>query len=461
MRGLMQVRFDDSLSILAATVAEELGVGALAAGVAVRDATGRLAFYTTTLLSEEEGQRVSARLAERLGPYARTDRVLAGAGDMGAARILGDSTALPVNAGVHMVRLVDRRLVGGDWLRSPAPAALPPRRFVFASLKGGVGRSTALSVAAVNFAASGRRVLAIDLDMEAPGLGSMLLDEGTLPEFGFVDALVENGLGGLDEDFLADLRGPSALAHRQGRIDVIPAFGKRSRANPADVLSKISRAYTEDVRLDGTVASILDQVREIVDLVADPVRYDAVLIDARAGLHETTASAILGLGADVFLFGLDEPQTFQGYEFLLAHLARFASAPYAALPEWLERITMVQGRAPADPQERAGFAERCAAMFQRAGLISAATSAESVPLPAEPFNAVPWEESGGLVDDEALLDERKRIAEPVAILDDPRFKNFDPIGRHDWFTEEVYRSTYGAFLERLSAPFVVAGEVAN
>jgi hypothetical protein len=457
----MPVRFDDSLSILAAAVAEDLGVDALAAGVAVRDVTGRLCFYATTALTEEQGRKVSARLAERLGPYARTDRVLAGVGDIGAGHILGDSTVLPVKAGAHIVRLLDRRLVGGDWLRSPAPAAPPPRRFVFASLKGGVGRSTALSIAAVNFAANGHRVLAIDLDMEAPGLGPMLLDEGTLPEFGFVDALVENGLSGLDEDFLADFRGPSALAHRQGSIDVIPAFGKRSRTNPSDVLSKISRAYTEDIRPDGAVFSILDQVREIVDLVADPARYDAILIDARAGLHETTASAILGLGADVFLFGLDEPQTFQGYEFLLAHLARFANGTDTALPEWLERITMVQGRAPADPHERAGFAERCAAMFQRAGFISAAKSVESIPLPAEPFNAVPWEDSGGLADEESFLDERRRLAEPVAILDDPRFKNFDPIRQRDWFTEEVYRAAYGAFLERLSAPFVVAGEVAN
>lgn len=457
----MKVRFDDSLPLLAATVVEELGAGALETGVALRDVAGRLVFYLGGQVSEEDARRLSARLVERLGPYARTDRVLAVPGDVGANRILRDAAALPVKAGTAIIHLLDRRLVGADWLRSPAPAAPPPLRFVFASLKGGVGRSTALSVAAANLAASGRRVLAVDLDMEAPGLGAMLLDEGTLPEYGFVDALVENGLGGLDEDFLADLRGPSALADRQGSIDVIPAFGKRSLANPGDVLSKISRAYMEDVRPDGTVASILDQVRTVVDLVADPSRYDAILIDARAGLHETTASAILGLGADVFLFGLDEPQTFQGYAFLLAHLARFKASSNTALPDWLERFTMVQGRAPADPRERLGFADRCAAMFQRAGLFGAATGAEEVPLPAEPFNAVPWEDTGGLGEDEAILEEGKKIAEPVAILDDPRFRNFDPLRRRDLLTQDTYRSTYGAFLERVGAPFASRAGVVN
>ena len=109
------------------------------------------------------------------------------------------------------VRLLDRRLVGADWLLAPAKPSPPPPRFVFASIKGGVGRSTALAVAAADLASRGQRVLVIDLDLEAPGLGPMLLDDSTLPEFGTLDALVENGLSGLDNTFLRDLIGPSAL----------------------------------------------------------------------------------------------------------------------------------------------------------------------------------------------------------------------------------------------------------
>jgi hypothetical protein len=294
--------------------------------------------------------------------------------------------------------------------------------------------------------------------MEAPGLGSMLLDDDTLPEFGFVDALVENGLGGLDERFLTDMRGPSALADRHGRIDVVPAFGKRSRANPSAVLSKLARAYAEDVRADGKVATILDQVREIIDQIAQESRYDAVLIDARAGLHETSASAILGLGADVFLFGLDEPQTFEGYAFLLAHIGTLACRPGVTLSDWMDRTTMVQGRASADRSARVAFAERCAALIQRSGLTPQPPAAREVPLPAEPFNAVPWEDSGGLEDDEALLGERVPFGEPVAILEDPRFRNFDPIRHRELLAEESYRPAYEEFLARVSAPFVAEAE---
>jgi hypothetical protein len=275
----MIVRFDDSLPILARAVSDELGQVGLQAGAILRDSMGRLAFFASTELSEEVIERLSRRLRADLGSYARTDRIVAGIGEFGVADILDDPTTLKVEVHGHRLRLVDRRLVGADWLRAPAPVAAPPPRYVFASLKGGVGRSTALSVAAAHLASRGRRVLAIDLDMEAPGLGAMLLDHATLPEFGLIDALVENGLAPLDEAFLADLVGPSSLTDR-GRIEVIPAFGRRSIENPGEVLAKIARAYTEDLRPDGTVASILDQVRELVDYFADPMRYDAILIDA-------------------------------------------------------------------------------------------------------------------------------------------------------------------------------------
>lgn len=447
----MTVRFDDSLGILADVIVKELGEDALSAGVALRDVSGRLSFFTGTDLKEDVHELISNRLRSELGSYARTDRILAGCNDLGASAVLSDNTVLMVNVARHRVRLLDRRLVGADWLRTPVEAATPPPRFVFASLKGGVGRSTALSVAAADLASHGKRVLAIDLDMEAPGLGAMLLDDGTVPEFGIIDALVENGVGNLDDQFFADLVGPSSLANRMGRIDVIPAFGRRSINNPADVLAKIARAYAEDVKPDGTVATILDQVRELVDHFAQPTRYDAILIDARAGLHETTASSILGLGAEIFLFGVDEPQTFLGYSVLLSHLARFLN-PSDLRPEWVERIAMVHGKAPSDPDERAVFVDKCQNLFMNSGLWSRAqVGVTEITLPAEPFNDVPWNDEAK--DEDVLGNEKSEYPEPAAILDDGRFRQFDPMKRRDLMSEELYRSSFGQFLDRINQSF--------
>jgi len=450
----MTVRFDDSLPILARVITEDLGADQLRAGVVVRDATGRLAFFSGDPLGDETVKQLSARLRDALGPYARTDRVIAGASDFGAAGVLHDTSVQTLVVENRIVQLLDRRLIGADWLRAPAPAAPAPPRFVFASLKGGVGRSTALSVTAAHLAAAGRRVLAIDLDLEAPGLGTMLLDTKTVPEFGLIDALVENGLAPLDDVFLADLIGPSALPDRRGKIDVIPAFGRRSLDNPADILAKISRAYLEDVREDGTIATFVDKIRTLVDYYSGIGRYDAILVDARAGLHETTAAAVMGLGAEVLLFGTNEPQTFDAYSALFAHLLRFVGWTEPR-PEWWDRITLVQGRTM-DAESHKDFGEKCRALIAKlrhgAPTISPATA---VPLPAAPFRDVPWDDE--VRDEDLVLDEGLSLREPVPVLDDDRFRLFQPLRRDDLLSEQVYMSSYGLFLERIGEAFS-AGE---
>jgi MinD-like ATPase involved in chromosome partitioning or flagellar assembly len=441
------VRFDDSLPLLAGVIRSELGADALENGTVLRDAVGCLSFFAAQPLDEVTIGRLSLKLREALGAYARPDRVVAGAEDYGSAVVRADPSALIVAVGSdkRSIRLVDRRLVGADWLHAPSAPAPPPARFVFASLKGGVGRSTALAVVAAHLASQGKRVLVVDLDMEAPGLGPLLLTTETLPEFGIIDALVENGLSGLDERFYADLVGPSDLANKSGKIDVIPALGQRSLNNPADVLAKIARAYAENVRPDGTVVTLLDQVRAIIDHFADPTRYDAILVDARAGLHETTASAVLGLGADVLLFGLDEPQTFQGYALMLAHLARFVPAG-GPLPEWVERLTMVQGKAPADAEERDGFVQRCRDLFETAGLgPPPPTGTGEVELPAGPFSKVPWDDD---LPDEDVLPPSYALPEALAVLYDAQFQRFDPLRRRDLLSDSVYRTTFGDLLNR-------------
>ena len=406
-------RFDDSLAVLVAIVASELGGDAVEDGMVLRDAFGRLAFFTSRKLPETLIERLTGKLVAALGGYARSDRAVADRDDFSTASVLEDPSALRVMVGSHRIQLVDRRLVGGDWLRAPAPPAPPPPRFVFASLKGGVGRSTALAVVAAHLASRGKRVLAVDLDLEAPGLAWTLLTEETFPPFGILDALVENNISGLDAEFMADMVGPSALAHKGGRIDVIPAFGRRSIEHPADVLAKLARAYAEDIRPDGSVATILDQVRTIVDGYADPARYDAILIDARAGLHETSASAILGLGADV-----------------------------VAARETLQ-----------DVEQRQAFAEQCQALFEGAGLLPRAkpqADAAPVPLPAGPsFKDVPWSDD---ISDEELFAEWS-IIEPVAVLDDARFQRFDPMRRRDLLSESVYLAAFQQLIERVELSF--------
>lgn len=445
------VRFDDSLPKLIEVVSSELGQDALNDGIVLRDALGRLSFFVADDICDTKKRALASALTEALAGYARPDRVIATAHDPGAQSILQSTDALPWRVGGVRVRLIDRRFVGADWLRRPAPAADDTPRFVFASIKGGVGRSTALVVTAAHLATRGDRVLVIDFDLEAPGLGTALLRSGTEPDFGLVDAFIESQehLAPLDPRFYADLVGPAALGDRMGRVDVVPAFGRRSIANPSDVLAKIARAYLETSDRDGRPMTLLDQARRLVDHFATSGRYDAILIDARAGLHESTASAVLGLGAEVLLFGLDEAQSFLGYRILFAHLARFVDADEP--PEWVERLTMVHAKAPVSATERRDFVRRCEDLFRESGLLPPERSSSQILLPAGDFDDVPWDESPP--DEEVLpaelLPDGWSMNEPATVLYSANYHHFDPLGRRDLVSTAVYQSVFGDLLDKI------------
>jgi len=443
----MRIHFDDSLKLLVTTVADKLGREALSEGVVLRDTTGRLAFFSNSILSANLIERLSKLLRATLKQYARDDQLVADISEYGVKDLLSENAIISVDIEGHKIRLLDRRLVGADWLRAPAPPTSAPPRFVFSSIKGGVGRSTALAVVAADLAAKGLKVLAIDLDIEAPGLGAILLNDDTLPEFGLLDALVENGLAAMDETFLADLVSPSPLTGNNGRIDVIPVLGRRSLNNPADVLAKIARAYAEDIDQEGQVISVLDQISSLIDQFSDPRRYDVILVDARAGLHETTASALLGLGAEVFLFGLDEPQTYQGFRVLLSHMARFTSAEQ--LPGWLNRFTIVQGKAPAESELRQEFVEKCESLLISLGLGAEQKSKDEAP-PQEisDFNELEWDDD--ISDAEVLPFDEPSFFSPIAIIDDPRYKSFNPLLKRDLIENSIYSSSYQELLDKIN-----------
>jgi tetratricopeptide (TPR) repeat protein/cellulose biosynthesis protein BcsQ len=149
----------------------------------------------------------------------------------------------------------------------------------FYSYKGGVGRSFALANVAVVLSGWGYRVLCVDWDLDAPGLGYYfhpLLESPLDPAFagGVVDAFSDFAGGApLDLDrFVASVRTPD----RQSRFDFIPAD---SRA--PDYFTKAqgldwSRLYAEH-----------DLGQRLEELRADWMgRYDIVLIDSRTGITD-------------------------------------------------------------------------------------------------------------------------------------------------------------------------------
>ena len=282
------LHFDDSLSVFVSVLLGHFAPATVAQGWVLRDASGHLGFISASTVPESARNSATLALQERMGAYCRQNCIL-DIEQPGVSSLLdtGDAIAQTVAiAGQSNIRiqLLDRRIVGHDWLSPPAPGwkDSEPARFVFASLKGGVGRSTALAVLATDLARKGRKVLVIDLDLEAPGIGAMLLNPQEMPKFGVLDWLVERGVYGSDFDdsqFLPDMRAASPFALNRGVLDVVPAVGSVADQHPDNVLAKIARAYLEMPKADGGLLTLLGQVKEMVARLAKLARYDVILID--------------------------------------------------------------------------------------------------------------------------------------------------------------------------------------
>jgi cellulose biosynthesis protein BcsQ len=147
----------------------------------------------------------------------------------------------------------------------------PGTVITFYSYKGGVGRSFTLANIAVLLARWGYRVLAIDWDLEAPGLHHYFAPVlRTAPEGGVVD---------LAHDFLMGARKPRAhavpLDVEEGTLDLLAAG--RMDGSYAGRMQKIN---WEDLYRKG-FAAFLERCRE--QWTED---YDFVLIDSRTGISD-------------------------------------------------------------------------------------------------------------------------------------------------------------------------------
>lgn len=340
------VRFDTAIPTLAEQLIADLGFDLAHDGWFLRDGFGRVAFFTPKAVAVRAARAFNAAAEARLGGYAFPSGALQ---LTDAASPEGRSVLVrSVRAGDRdwRVRLVDRRLIGRDWLSPPAAVESDaPPILTFGSLKGGVGRTTALFVLATHLARQGKNVLLIDLDLEAPGLSSLAFDPETGSRFGALEYLVESRLREISDEELIHYVGASSLTDRlgaQGRVDLLPATGTETFHHPQTMMAKLARAMVESPSPQGPIL-LSRQIAAMVRRFATARHYDAVLVDARAGLAELTAAPLLGLGGHIILFGTDHRHTFEGYRYLAAHLGLLAAANEG--PEWRDRVHFVHAKA--------------------------------------------------------------------------------------------------------------------
>jgi hypothetical protein len=157
----------------------------------------------------------------------------------------------------------------------------------------------------------------VDLDLEAPGIGSMLLDE--LPNYGAVDWLTEFLVGEPDSSLIPDMVQLAGLSDGlDGSVRVVPAYGNRTE----DYVVKLGRIYTPTATAAGELVGLGARLSKLLSALSNLNEApNAILLDARAGLQDIGASAVTQLGAEVLVFARDDQQTWDAYRRLFQHLS--------------------------------------------------------------------------------------------------------------------------------------------
>ena len=305
-----------------------------------RDLNGRVRFILPECIEANDVQRpqveeIYQALAERIAPHAypiasgilyESDRNQACQGT--AAFLLTD---------FENVWVIDRLATESHWeaIAEVAPGA---PRIVFFSIKGGVGRSTALAASAWALARQGKRVLVLDLDLESPGLSSALLSTDRQPKYGVTDWLIEDLVDNGDT-LLNDLYGTSDL-QTAGEIYLVPAYG----IDPGEYVAKLGRVWMPKVTHRLPPEAWSARLNRLVNRLEEMIRPDAILIDSRAGIDEVAAACVTDLGAHtVLMFAIQGQQTWTGYQALFAYWQQ-----RGVITEIRNRLQLVAGLVPDD-----------------------------------------------------------------------------------------------------------------
>lgn len=283
-----------------------------------RDLNGRVRLVLPVRFEESKNrlqwENLASNLMQLLGKhaYAKDTGILF---DSNRDQALNGATSYPID-GLSKIWMVDRLATEANWASiEPETNGVP--RIIFFSIKGGVGRSTALAATAWHLAQKGKRVLVLDLDLESPGLSSALLPSDRQPMYGITDWLIEDLVDNQDI-ILESMVAASNLSH-DGEIHVVPAHG----ADHGEYIAKLSRVWMPKYKLDGTSEEWSSRLSRLLEKLEDKIQPDIILIDSRSGIDEIASACITKLGATlILLFSLEGQQTWNGYRMLFEQWQR-------------------------------------------------------------------------------------------------------------------------------------------
>ncbi|NET56188.1 MAG: ParA family protein [Symploca sp. SIO2E6] len=178
----------------------------------------------------------------------------------------------------------------------------------FYSLRGGVGRSTALAYTGKILASRGRTVLCVDMDLEAPGLAALFGKETE----------IRNGQGllslllALDQGEHPDIRNHILRVSETDELYCLPAG--LPDANYARLLNFIDpEAWYREER---------NPLQDLMEMLSNELTFkpDVILLDARTGITPLNGPLLFDLSDMAIIVFFPHPQTLTGTKALVQAL---------------------------------------------------------------------------------------------------------------------------------------------
>ena len=227
----------------------------------------------------------------------------------------------------------------------------------FYSFKGGVGRTMALVNAAVSLALRGRRVLAVDFDIEAPGLDTfdVLRPQEEVP--GIIDFVTEYLDSGKAPDASGFIGKCSPIGEKGGGLWIMPSGSTETYSTNFKQLDW-AELYE---RYDGYV--LFEDLKLQWKRIVQP---DYVLIDSRTGHTDTGGICTRHLPDSVVIFFFPNEQNLRGLAEVVNDIRAEAEEPrnrdiklhfvMSNVPDLDDEDEILQGKIRAF-QDQLGFCE--------------------------------------------------------------------------------------------------------
>jgi len=218
---------------------------------------------------------------------------------------------------------------------------------VFYSVRGGVGRSTNLTLVALELARRGHRVAAVDFDLESPGLDILLTREKSRPQErvqqGVVDYLDARARGETFdvEDIIMPLDLPGDYT---GRLFLVPA----GRCDDT-YLAALDRLDLKQMYERSGLLNPVRQLRVELEETLDP---DVVLIDSRTGYSDAALVTLFDLADAAVIVMVPDLQNVERLAPVLQRLVRSARKPQLLLVANKCQLTPPAWRAVANVETR-------------------------------------------------------------------------------------------------------------